>query len=87
MATHTNEVRPISSLGYLTPAAFAANIANPASAAATTAASPLRYVGPSAPPHHPDRPARDKPRKAENAGRLQVKRGPKKQGRSSCLPG
>ena len=57
---HFNEVRPHSSLGYLTPAAFAARLRTEDAAPAERRGGALRYVGPPrpAPSHH--RPARGK---------------------------
>ena len=57
---HYNEVRPHSSLGYLTPAAFAAGSKTQSAASRMQRAGSLRYVGPPrpAPSHH--RPARGK---------------------------
>ena len=76
---HFNEVRPHSSLGYLTPAEFVARLKQ--QVAASRPAGPLRYVGPprSDPLHH--RPARGKRRKRRGQS-SQTKRGPKKLGRS-----
>jgi putative transposase len=63
---HFNEVRPHSSLGYLTPAAFAANIANPASAATTGRTAAVRGALAPRPVAQPSR--QGQTRKAENAG-------------------
>ena len=57
---HYNEVRPHSSLGYLTPTEFVARIDSQTQRPGRQRGGPLRYVGPprSAPSHH--RPARGK---------------------------
>ena len=51
---HFNEVRPHSSLGYLTPAAFAARLRSEDTAPADVTGRALRYLGPPrpAPSHH-----------------------------------
>ena len=78
---HYNEVRPHSSLGYLTPAEFVAKIGSKTQRRGRQRAGPLRYVGPprSDPLHH--RPARGKQRQKPRWS-PQANRGPKKQGRS-----
>ena len=77
---HFNEVRPHSSLGYLTPAAFAARQAN-ASVPSCNGPRTLRYLGLRAP-------ARCATRSSEGTCSTQrrpsqVKRGPKNPGRSA----
>jgi putative transposase len=78
---HYNEVRPHSSLGYLTPAEFVAKIGAKTQRCDRQRVGSLRYAEPprSDPLHH--RPARGKRR--INRGRSsQARRGPKKPGRS-----
>ena len=81
---HYNQVRPHSSLGYLTPAEFAAKFEEQDAASRRQRVGPLRYVGPprSDPLHH--RPARGK-RRQNRGWTSQANRGPKKPGRSLAL--
>jgi hypothetical protein len=81
---HYNEVRPHSSLGYLTPATFAAKIKAHDAAPAERRGRALRYMEPprSAPSHN--RPARGN-RRQQQGWSSQAKRGPKKLGRSGRL--
>ena len=81
---HYNEVRPHSSLGYLTPAEFVGeDRASKTQRRGRQRAGSLRYVGPprSDPLHH--RPARGK-RRMRRGRTSQANRGPKKLGRSQC---
>ena len=80
---HYNEVRPHSSLGYLTPAEFAAKLQQQ-DAASRFRNGPGRCAtwGPPRPGPLQHRPARDN-RRPGDAGVSQVNRGPKKQGVST----
>ena len=75
---HYNEVRPHSSLGYLTPNEFAAQLTN--AAPRKQRAGTLRYMGLRAPARCTTRPARGKCSKQWAPS--QANRGPKKLGRS-----
>ncbi len=79
---HDNEVRPHSSLGYLTPTEFVAKLNDAAPASAT--GRPLRDLGATRPGSLHLRPSRDI-QKARRRQFSQVKRGPKNQGRSLVL--
>ena len=68
---HYNEVRPHSSLGYLTPAEFVASSSSKAQRPVTRRAGPLRYVGPPRPAPSHNRPARGK-RGASEGSRLKL---------------
>ena len=80
---HFNTVRPHSSLGYLTPAAFAAEGREARrNEPPKRRGGSLRYMGPPRPAPSHNRPARGK-RRQQSGWSSQVKRGPKKQGRSA----
>jgi putative transposase len=57
---HFNTVRPHSSLGYLTPAAFAAKIEKQGARTPKRRGGSLRYLGPPRPAPSHSRPARGK---------------------------
>jgi putative transposase len=73
---HYNELRPHSSLGYLTPAAFAAKIRKH-DAARERRGGPLRYVEPPRSAPSRNRPARGN-RSQQQGWSSQAKRGPKR---------
>jgi hypothetical protein len=76
---HYNEVRPHSSLSYLTPNEFVAREARPAPRQAT--GRELRYMGPPRPGPLRNRPLGDKC--SQRGKPSQPSRGPKNQGRST----
>jgi putative transposase len=82
---HYNEVRPHSSLGYLTPAAFAAKIRSTTQRPRERRGGPLRYMEPPRSAPSRNRPARGN-RRQQQGWSSQVKRGPKKPGRSVVAP-
>jgi hypothetical protein len=79
---HFNNVRPHSSLGYLTPAGFATQSSKRQRSPKRRGRAP-RYLGPSRPAPSHNRP-QGKPR--QQSGWSQVKPGPKKLGRSLRKP-
>ena len=81
---HFNMVRPHSSLGYLTPAAFAAKVEKPdATEQPKRRADGCGIMGPPRPAPSHNRPARDE-RRQQSGWSSQVKRGPKNLGRSAA---
>ena len=79
-----NMVRPHSSLGYLTPAVFAAKVEKQDATDAQAMGRIAAVYGAPAPAPSDNRPARGK-RRQQSGWLSQVKRGPKKQGRSLSI--
>jgi putative transposase len=78
---HFNEVRPHSSLGYLTPAAFAAKLQKTNAAPASATGRSAARCGAPRPGPLQHRPLRDN-QKTRRRQFFQLNRGPKNQGRS-----